>query len=125
MSPHHPSRFTRARWRPPKDRNVQNKTENRFEANVLKPRLWNGEIIRYLYQPWKFRFGTDFTSTYTPDFVVFRADGYIEIIDVKGSGGWEDATRVKIKSCAALFPEFIWLGQMESRRKGMFEPEEF
>lgn len=102
-----------------------NATERRFEANVLKPRLWDGEIARYLYEPWKFRYGSDFKATYTPDFVVFRADGFIEVIDVKGSGGWEAATRIKIKACAALYPEFIWLGQQETKKRGTFTPEEF
>lgn len=116
----------KAKWRPPKEPGQMNATEKRFEANLLKPRLWAAEIVRYEYEPWKFRFGPDFKASYTPDFVVFRADGEIEVIDVKGSAGWEEATRNKIKACARLYPEFHWLGYTETRGKaGEFKPEEF
>lgn len=114
----------RARWRPAKEKGVMNATERRFVEYVLKPRQLAGEVVRFEYEPWKFRFGTDFKATYTPDFIVFRSDGLIEIIDVKGSAGWEEATRNKIKACARLYPEFYWFGHVE-KRHGVFEPEEF
>lgn len=116
----------KARWRPAKEAGVMNATERRFESHVLKIRLFAGEIERYEYEPWKIRYGTDFKATYTPDFVVFRADGEIELIDVKGSAGWETETRNKIKACARIYPEFHWVGYVEKRGKsGVFSIEEF
>jgi len=121
-----PRSAKRAKWRPKKTPGQMNATERRFEENVLLARKWVGEIERYLYEPIKFRFGKDFKATYTPDFFVFRTDGLIEVIDVKGSGGWEDATRNKIKACARLYPEFIWLGETEIKgHRGKFKQEEF
>ena len=119
---------TKARWRPHKTVGQMNKTERRFETAVLKPRLWAGEIVGYVYEPSRWRFGTDWKATYTPDFMVFRADGQIELIDVKGSAGWEEATRQKIKACAEKYPQFHWLGYTEqrgSRNRGEFKREEF
>lgn len=113
-----------ARWRPKKEKGRQNATETRFEQCVLLPRKQAGEIVRWEYEPIRFRYGTDQNATYTPDFMVFRADGMIELIDVKGSGGWEAASRVRFKSCAEKYPEFIWVGQTERRgTPGYFESE--
>ena len=121
-------RVTKAKRRPPKTPGVMNATEKRFEANVLKPMLWSEEIVDYQYEPAKWRFGTDFKATYTPDFMVQMADGTIEMIDVKGSGGWEQHTRVKIKACAEKYPAFSWVGfteQRGSKNRGRFDREEF
>ena len=118
----------RARSRPKKTPGKMNLTERRFEANHLKPLLASGDILSYQYEPMKFRFGRDFKSTYTPDFMVIRKDGVIEYIDVKGSAGWEEHTRVKMKACADRFWMFEWVGYTEERGKnsaGKFVREVF
>lgn len=93
---------------------------------MLRARQLAGEIVRWEFEALRVRFGTDDKATYTPDFVVFRADGEIECIDVKGSGGWEEKARVKIKACARIYPEFHWIGYTEQRgSKGVFRPEAF
>jgi hypothetical protein len=61
---------------------------------------------------------------YTPDFMVLFLDGHVEMIDVKGAGGWEDTARVKIKAAADRFPEFAWVG-MTFSKAGEWEREEF
>ena len=116
----------RARWRPSKTKGVMNATEKRFESSVLRTLQLTGEISSWQYEPAKWRYGTDFKATYTPDFMVLRADGMIEMIDVKGSGGWEAATRNKIKACAEKYPQFLWVGYTEDRkRRSNFAREEF
>lgn len=121
-----PRATKKAKWRAPRTPGVMNATERRFEANVLKPLLWAGEIDGYEYESHKFRFGPDWKATYTPDFVVYRKDGEIEMIDVKGSGGWEEKTREKMKACAEKFQHFHWVGQVEAKGKlGTFIREEF
>lgn len=106
---------TKARWRPPKTPGQMNATERRFESTFLKPGLWAEDIVGWHYEPAKWRFGTDFKATYTPDFMVLMPDGTIELIDVKGSGGWEDSTRQKIKACAEKYPAFAWIGYTEKK----------
>lgn len=119
----------KARWRPGKSKGVMNATEKRFEANVLKPMLWAEEIVGYVYEPVQWRFGPDFKSTYKPDFMVLLANGEIEMIDVKGSGGWEEHTRQKIKACAEQYQLFCWVGYKEKKggksNLGVFVREEF
>lgn len=122
---HHVSR---ARARPKKIPGQMNLTERRFEANYLKPLLASGEILSYKYEAMKFRYGKDFKATYTPDFIVVRKDEIIECIDVKGSGGWEEHTRVKMKACAEEYWMFEWAGFTEQKGrngKGVFERELF
>lgn len=115
---------TKARWRPKKEPGRMNQTEKRFEQNVLWARQLAGEVSHWWYETLKFRLADN--TFYTPDFVVFMPDGSIECIDVKGSGGWEQHTRIKMKVAAEQFPEFAWFGYEESKgRRGEFHSEEF
>lgn len=83
-----------------------------------------GEVSHWWYENLQFRLAN--RTTYTPDFVVFMADSSIECVDVKGSAGWEQHTRVKIKVAAEQFPEFAWTGYSESKgHPGEFTREEF
>jgi len=59
-----------------------------------------GHIIGYAYESVKFRLADK--TFYTPDFIVYPADGPIELHEVKGF--WEDDARVKIKVFAAQYP---------------------
>ena len=116
----------RARFRKSRLPGAMNKTEARFISMYLEPRRLAGEIVRYEYEGLKVRFGSDMTSTYTPDFIVFRSDGEIELADCKGSAGWTEATRIKMKACAAKWPEFHWVGYIEAKRcPGKFIEERF
>ena len=113
----------RAKWRPKRTPGKMNKTEARYEQ-VLLARQAAGEVSHWYYEPQRFRLGPDWKTSYLPDFVVYLSSGEIECIDVKGSGGWEEAARVKIKACAEKYPEYHWIGEKEKRR-GVFEREVF
>ena len=45
---------------------------------------------------------------YLPDFVVVRADGRLEIHEVKG-GFVRDDARVKFQAAVLLYPQFVWV----------------
>jgi len=72
-----------------------NKTEAAY-AQVLEARKQTGEVSAYLFERVKLRLAKG--CWYTPDFVVFRADGGIEVHEVKGF--WRDDARVKWKAAA-------------------------
>lgn len=107
---------------------VMNKTEAKF-AQLLESRKLAGEIVHYRYEAVKLcvvpgQPGKRQAVWYTPDFLVLHATGLVEMIDVKGSGGWEDTARVKIKLVAWRYPEFAWVGYTLTRG-GRWEREEF
>lgn len=76
-----------------------NKTEAAYAAHleILKRA---GENNGFMFEAMKFRLADK--TFYTPDFIVFAADGVIECHEVKGF--WEDDARVKIKVFADKFP---------------------
>lgn len=76
-----------------------NKLEAAY-AEHLQLRKLAGEILDFKFEAIKFRLADK--TFYTPDFVVFAADGVIEIHETKAH--WEDDARVKIKVFAALYP---------------------
>ncbi|NLX57303.1 MAG: DUF1064 domain-containing protein [Planctomycetaceae bacterium] len=105
-----------------------NRTEARFAERLLSLKA-AGEILGYHYEAVKLCItpglpGKRQATYYTPDFLVLRADLELELIDVKGSAGWEDTARVKIKAAADRFPEFHWVGYTLTR-SGSWEREEF
>lgn len=80
-----------------------NKNEKKY-ADFLELRKKAGEIIRWVFEPLKFRLADN--TFYSPDFMVVTAE-QIEIHEYKGH--WEDDARVKIKVAAELFPEFQFI----------------
>ena len=107
---------------------VMNRTEAKFAEQLLSLKL-AGEILHYRYEAWKLCIvpglpGKRSAVYYTPDFYVLRGDQEIELIDVKGSAGWEDTARVKIKAAAERWPEFHWVGYTLTKAK-TWEREEF
>ena len=103
------SRFGRAKWRPRQIPGQMNKTEARFETEILLPAKEAGEILDWKYDAVKFRVGSK-RCWYSVDFMLFLGDGHIELVDVKGGAGWEDDALVKIKAAAMTYPGFIWAG---------------
>jgi len=112
----------RARWRPPRVPGKMNGTEREFEL-VLRARKQAGEVIEYEFEAFKLRYGDDFKATWTPDFMLLLADGTIELVDVKGGGGFEPATLVKVKAIAAKFWYFRIVA--EQRTRGGWKRTEF
>ncbi len=97
----------KAKWRPRQQPGTKNKTEERFENEILHTLKATGEVDSWLYDCFKLRVGTN-KCWYSPDYMVFRTDGTIELIDVKGGAGFEDDALVKIKAAAAQYSQFYW-----------------
>lgn len=94
-----------------------NKMEAKY-AEVLEARLRLGEVLFYKYEGAKLRLAVN--TTYSPDFLVQLANGEIEFHETKGF--WEQASRIKIKVAADMFPfRFVAV----THKKGEWQFEEF
>ncbi|MEO0966019.1 MAG: DUF1064 domain-containing protein [Planctomycetota bacterium] len=80
-----------------------NKTEERFRRERVEPRVLAGELAAVMFEAVKFRLAD--RTWYTPDFVLIRTDGLIEVVEVKG-GWWQEDARVKWKVFAEQHPWF-------------------
>ncbi|MGY3853974.1 DUF1064 domain-containing protein [Aeromonas veronii] len=100
----------KVRARPQPIPGSMNKTEQAY-ADHLRRLMLAGEVISYEFEPLKLRLADK--TFYTPDFMVVRKDGLIELHEVKGF--WEDDARVKIKVAAKQHWMFTFVGVM---RKG-------
>lgn len=78
---------------------AMNRSERKY-ADLLELRRRAGELWRFDYQSIKLRLADD--TWYTPDFIVYLAEGTIEFHEVKGY--WREDARVKFKVAAATFP---------------------
>lgn len=76
-----------------------NKAETAY-AHRLELLKKAGDIIGYEFECYKFKLAAN--TFFTPDFVVYSADGTMEVHEVKGH--WEDDARVKIKVFADRYP---------------------
>lgn len=83
---------------------LPNKWETRYAADVLEPRRRAGEITHYEYEALKIRVGIG--AYYTPDWVAWRADGRVEIHEVKGF--WREAAKVRWKAVQDRYRGFIF-----------------
>lgn len=95
-----------------------NKTERLYAAH-LEALKRAGTILGWAYEPVKLRLAA--ATFYTPDFLVIRADGAMELHEVKGH--WEDDARGKIKVAAEQHPWFRFLAVRA--RGGVWEIERF
>jgi hypothetical protein len=105
------NRFAKHKRRQPGERN---KVEAAYEAHLeLLKRA--GEIEDFKFEGIKLRLADN--THFTPDFLVFDADGYVEIHDTKGTTKkaradgtkvaqpWiEEDAKIKLKVVAELFP---------------------
>lgn len=83
---------------------AMNKTEARYAQHLEGLRI-AGDVNWYRFEACKFRLA-DLTF-YTPDFMLMRDTGEIELHEVKGARAiFQDDARVKIKVAAELFPIF-------------------
>ncbi len=95
---------------------VMNKTEQAYAA-LLEGDRKAGLIVAWWFEAIKLKLGDN--CFYTPDFLIQRADGVMEIHEVKGH--WEDDARVKIKAAAAKFP-FVFKA-VRKGKDGMWHDE--
>ena len=93
-----------------------NKTEARYQNDILEPAKRDGLILWYRFEGLKFRLGDK--CFLEPDFSVLRHDGLFELHDVKGSRGiYQDDAKVKMKVAAETFP-FVFKVAFPPKRKG-------
>ena len=76
-----------------------NKTE-RARGIDLEAMKRAGLIAAWWYEKWTFKLADDLR--YTPDFVIQKMDGALEVEEVKGF--WRDDARAKVKMFVALYP---------------------
>jgi hypothetical protein len=80
-----------------------NRTEERYEREVLAPAKLAGEIPWYAFGAITLKLAKN--THFKVDFAVLAADGILEMVDVKGSRFMaEEDALAKIKIAAALFP---------------------
>lgn len=95
---------------------VMNKLELRYES-YLKEQKHLGYVEWFEFESIKLKLATK--TFYTPDFLVMRPDGEVEVHEVKGF--WEQHARIKIKVAAAKFPFRFFAVKLE---KGIWAYEE-
>jgi hypothetical protein len=110
-------RFALGRLKP----GTMNKTEAAY-AVTLQSLQATGEIVWHKFEAIKLRLADN--TFYSPDFLVLRGDGSLEVHEVKGF--WEDDARVKVKVAASLFPfRFIAVTAIAKKHGGGWKVEEF
>lgn len=98
-----------------------NNTEKAY-AQHLEIQKREGEINYYSFDGINLRLADN--TFYKPDFLVMRADGQLEIHEVKGF--WTDDALVKIKVAADRFPfKFIAVMKQTKKNGGGWDIREF
>lgn len=99
----------------------RNKTEAAYEQHLELLRR-AGDVAWFKFEGVKLRLADN--TFYSPDFAVMRADGSMEMHEVKGV--WLDDARAKIKIAADIYPfKFIAIKKRAVRDGGGWEVEEF
>ena len=88
-----------------------NKTESAYAAHLDRMRA-AGDVVAWWFEPVALVLSHGNACRYTPDFMVQRADGVLELHEVKGSRKRdgrtvpvvEEDSMVKIKAAAELYP---------------------
>lgn len=121
------TRFARGQ-RPSRVAGKVNKTEARY-GEELELRRLAGEIAWYKFEAFKVRLADG--TFYTSDYAVMTSDDELQIHEVKAgridSAGKlqmisEDASKIKIKIAADLYPfRFIWAVERPKKAGGGFE----
>ncbi|KVN17939.1 MULTISPECIES: hypothetical protein [unclassified Burkholderia] len=100
---------------------AMNKTEQQY-ATFLEALRVAGMIAWYRFEGVKLRLADN--TFYSPDFAVMRADGAMEMHEVKGH--WQDDARVKIKVAADMYPfRFLAVKPKAKRDGGGWQQEDF
>jgi hypothetical protein len=97
-----------------------NNLEQSF-AQHLEARRRAGTLQSWGFERIKLRLADN--TWWTPDFDYLLPDGQIVIVDTKGH--WEEAARIKIKTCASLYPHFRFqaVTKQTKREGGGFKVE--
>lgn len=99
-----------------KNEKGQNRTEAKFEEQVLAVLKAAGEVRGYWFEPFKFLLAG--STSYRLDFLVQRRDGSMAGVEVKGF--MRDDAAVKVKVAAAHNPWLdIYVAKLERRNRRM------
>lgn len=83
-----------------------NRTEAAYRDH-LEAEKRSGRILEFWFEHIKLKIA-DNACGYTPDFMVMRADGVIELHEVKGSLRiFQEDAKVKAKVCADMYPFLV------------------
>jgi len=91
-----------------------NKTEVEYAA-LLQGRAERGDIAWWKYEAVTLKLADN--TRYTPDFMVMRFDGSLEVHETKGGFIREDGW-LKLKLAASMFPFRFFLCQKANRKDG-------
>lgn len=82
---------------------AMNQTEKRYQL-FLESEKQAGKLTAYWFESLKLKIA-DGACWYTPDFMVLRPDGTVELHEVKGSPKiFADDAKVKAKAAATVYP---------------------
>lgn len=80
-----------------------NRTEKAY-ANFLEGEKHAGRVVSWWFESIKVKIAED-VCWYSPDFLILRPDGTLELHEVKGSPAiFADDAKVKVKACATQYP---------------------
>lgn len=105
----------------------ESKLELEYSRHLELLRRTDGDVAAWWPHPLKLLLpGT--RNTYAPDFLVQRADGRLELHEVKGR--WIEDARVKIRTAAGCFPVFTFVAvtknaRRDQARRGLWSYERF
>ncbi len=88
-----------------------NHTETAY-ADELQALMVTGQVLAWKFEAVTFKIADN--TRYTPDFMVWYADGVMEFVDSKGGGPIDPKSIVKVKCAADQFPAFRFV--IEQRR---------
>ena len=98
-----------------------NKTEQAY-ANHLETLKTAGDIVYYTFDGINLRLADN--TFYKPDFLVMKANGELQIHEVKGY--WQDDAKVKIKVASSLYPfKFLAVYKTPKKQGGGWQYEEY
>lgn len=90
---------------------VMNRLEGQYARHLDAERA-EGRILHWQYEPLRLRLGSDWKTSYNPDFLVVDPRGEVCLVEVKpynkraGKVYWTEDSRVKIKVAAEQYPLF-------------------
>ena len=94
-----------------------NRTEESY-ATYLEEEKHCGRVADYWFESLKLKVA-DGSCWYTPDFLVFRPDGGLELHEVKGSPRvFQDDAKVKCKSVSSSYPFPLFVVYPRRKRDG-------
>lgn len=80
-----------------------NRTEKAYAA-WLEAEKHAGRVVSWWFESIKVKIAED-VCWYSPDFLILRPDGTLELHEVKGSPAiFADDAKVKVKACATMYP---------------------